>query len=122
MAIIPLFSPYLSQRYRGAQSPDNSEPREVIQYARQVIPAAANDLAVPKTGLPHLVDTGSRMLKRIRRLHEDVRRACDQVMRLQQSIDSGLRHETGLFVMWVKASSRGDNSGFSKASSIIEAC
>ena len=61
----------------------NNKPRGVVQYSREVIPALTSYSEIGKIGVPHSIDTCCGMLKLVSRLHENIGRACDQVMSFQ---------------------------------------
>src|SRR6187455_470160 len=61
--------------------------REKSSHARQIEPAPADHLEVGEVGLPELVGRRGLVLELVRRLHDDVGGAGDQIERLQQAVD-----------------------------------
>ena len=77
----------------GAELPGDDETREVVEHAREIVPAPARDFQVGEVGLPKLVGCRGLVPELIRCFDEDVGRAGDQVLRFEQAIDRGLRDE-----------------------------
>ena len=84
--------------HRGAELPGDDIAREVVEDGREIIPAPAGDLQVGEVGLPELVRRRRLVLELGRRLDDDVGRAGDQVLRLQQPIHRRFRDEVALLV------------------------
>jgi len=82
----------------GAQLPGDNVAREVVEHGRQIHPAPSDDLEVGKIGLPHLVRSRGLGVERIGGLDDDIGRAGDQVVGLQQAINRDFRHEVALLV------------------------
>src|SRR5277367_6086064 len=72
--------------------------REVVEYRRQIEPAPTNHTQVGKVGLPQLVGCGCGLGEVVGGLEQDESRTGDQVVRLQEPIDRGLRDEVLLLV------------------------
>jgi hypothetical protein len=71
-----------------------------------VVPAPADDAEVREVCLPHLVNARGGMLEAIRCTHQHIRRARDEVRRLQDPVYARFGHEVALPV----SSSRGERS------------
>src|SRR5882724_2337854 len=65
--------------HRRAQLPGDDIAREVVEHARQIEPAPADDLQVGEVGLPELVWRRGLVLELVGRLHDDVGGAGDQI-------------------------------------------
>ena len=73
-----------------AELPCHDEPGEVVEHGREIVPAPADDLQVSEVRLPELVGSHGLVLELRRDLDDDVGRAGNQVMRLEQPIDRSL--------------------------------
>ena len=72
------------------QLPGDDVAREVIQDRRQIEPASADYLQIGEVRLPELVGRGRLVRELTSSFHHDEGWAGDQVMRLQQPINTGL--------------------------------
>ena len=72
--------------HRRAQLPGDDVAREVVEHARQIEPAPADDLQIGEVGLPELVGRRGLVAELVRRLDDDVGGAGDQIERLQQTL------------------------------------
>lgn len=71
---------------------------EVVEHGGQVHPAPANDSEVSEVGLRHSVRPCGLGMELIGRFHHDVRRAGDQVVRLEKPVNRSFGHEVALLV------------------------
>ena len=85
-------------RHSDAQFPGDDVAGEVVEHGRQVNPAPADDLEVGEVGLPHLVPARGFGMEGIGCLDHHESRAGDQVVGLEQAVNTGLRHEVALLV------------------------
>ena len=97
--------------HRRAELPGDDEAREVVEHGREIVPAPAGDLEIGEVGLPELVGRRGLVLELVGRLDDDVGRAGDEVVRLEQPIDRGLRDKVCFSSVKRTASSRGLSSG-----------
>ena len=63
-----------------------------------MVPAPTNDLQVGEVRLPKLVGRGGLVAERVGGLDDDIGRAGDQILSLEQPVDSGFRDEVAPLV------------------------
>ena len=73
--------------HRSAQLPSKDVTREVVESRRQIEPSPADHLEVGEVGLPQLVRFRRLVLELINRLHQNMRGAGDQVLRLEKAVN-----------------------------------
>jgi len=75
--------------HHDGQPPTDDVTRVIIQNRRQEIPAPANDAEVGKIRLPQLMYPRGRMLELIRGCKHGKLRTRDQIMGLENAVNTG---------------------------------